>query len=71
MKIKLLFLGIIASTALCGCNKNFKIETNFSYNDKSVVIKDTLKRVKNKTAHVVFLYGQSNAVGFTYSEYLK
>ena len=71
MKIKSLLLSCVALFTLTGCSKNFKIETSFSYDDKSVVIKNTLKRVKNKTAHIVFLYGQSNAVGYTYSEYLK
>ena len=71
MKTKYLLLCAIAALALPGCKKNFKVETDFTYDDKSVQIKDTLPTVRNKTAHVAFLYGQSNADGVSYVECLK
>ena len=71
MKTKYLLLCAIAALALPGCKRNFKVKTDFTFNDKSVQIKDTLPTVRDKTAHVVFLYGQSNADGVSYVEYLK
>ena len=71
MKVKCLLLSVISVLCLSGCKKDFKVETDFTFDDKSVQIKDTLRRVRNETAHIVFLYGQSNADGVSYNEYLK
>ena len=71
MKTKYLLLSGIAAIALTGCRKDFKVETDFDYNNPGCVITDNLKTVHNKTAHIAFLYGQSNADGVSYDQYLK
>jgi len=53
-----LVLAAICAFVLPGCKKNTSI-------------KDTLKSVNGDKAHIVFLYGQSNAEGWSHNEYLK
>lgn len=64
-KCSITFLCLI-STFLIGCNKI----TDFSFTNPEVEIADNLDNANNETAHVVFLYGQSNADGVTLNEYL-
>ena len=71
MKTKYLLLSGIAAIALTGCQKDFRVETDFTYNNPGCVITDNLKMVHNKTAHIAFLFGQSNADGVAYDQYLK
>ena len=71
MKTKLLFLLGVASIALTGCNNKFKVKTDFVYENPGCVIVDNLKTVHNKTAHIAFLYGQSNADGVSHDQCLK
>lgn len=71
MKIKGLLFFVLTSIALTGCRRNFKIRSDFSYNDPKVKIVDNLPKVQNKVAHIAFLYGQSNADGVSYDQYLK
>ena len=71
MKLNSLLLCVVSVLCVGGCKKNFSITTDFTFDDKSVQIKDTLPSVRNKTAHIVMLYGQSNADGVSYNEYLK
>ena len=65
-KQKLLIFLSTVMLPLTGC----KI-SDFNYNNKDVVISDTLETVSGEKAHVVFLYGQSNAVGISSNDYLK
>ena len=71
MKTKYLLLCGIAAIALTGCNKDFKVETDFTYNNPGCNIVDNLHNVHNKVAHIAVLYGQSNADGVSYDSYLK
>ena len=71
MKTKYLLICGAAAIALAGCQKNFEVKTDFSFNNPGCVIDDNLKMVHNKTAHIAFLYGQSNADGVSYDQYLK
>ena len=73
MKSKFFLLCLTCLVALTGCNKTFKfkVKTVFDYNDPTVSIADTLPRVRNKVAHIAILYGQSNADGVSYDQYLK
>lgn len=52
------FLGCLTTLLCAGCVPKIKIV-------------DNLSNVSNERAHVVFLYGQSNADGVSYNEYLK
>ena len=70
MKKKLLILSIIAPL-LVACDSSYEITTDFSYNNPNVKIADTLQNVSNQKAHIVFLYGQSNAEGSSRISYLK
>ena len=70
MKYKLLVLGALCAIALTGCKKANDIFKP-SYKIENIQIKDTLPKVENKTAHIAFLYGQSNADGVSYDSYLK
>ena len=58
MKKQLLALISFMTMSLIGCKNN------------SVVIKDTLENVDGENAHIVLLYGQSNADGVSHNEYL-
>ena len=71
MKVKFLYLCCLASVALTGCQKDFKVKTDFTYNNPNCIIVDNLNMVHNKVAHIAFLYGQSNADGVAYDQYLK
>lgn len=71
MKTKYLLLCGIAAIALTGCKKEFVVRSDFAYNNPNCRIVDNLKPVRNKIAHVAFLYGQSNADGVSYDSYLK
>lgn len=61
----------IFSLLLTSCDDYYKVTSDFTYKDENVQIGDTLESVNNKKAHVVFLYGQSNADGCSSCEYLK
>ena len=71
MELKNLSLLGIISISLTGCQKDFDVKTDFSFNNPDCVIVDNLENVNNKTAHVAFLFGQSNADGVSYNDYLK
>lgn len=71
MKTKFLLFCGLAAIALTGCRKDFKVKTDFTYNNPGCNIVDNLKMVNNKVAHIAFLYGQSNADGVSYDQYLK
>lgn len=70
MKKKLFILSVIAPL-LVACDSSYEITTDFSYNNPDVKIADTLTNVSNQKAHIVFLYGQSNAEGSSRISYLK
>ena len=57
--------------SLSACAYSFKINGDFVYKDDSYEIVDSLSLLRNKKAHVVLLYGQSNAVGAAYNSYLE
>jgi len=65
----LLSLGSIVAITLTGCKE--KDYGEFTYNDSFVVIRDTLVEGQNQKAHVVFLFGQSNADGVSSNAYLE
>ena len=71
MKTKYLVFCSVIAISLSGCSKNFNIETDFAFNNPDCNIKDNLKYVHNKSAHIAFLFGQSNASGVSYNECLK
>ena len=71
MKTKYLLLLSTFVLCLSGCKNKFKVETDFTYDDPAVKIVNNLPKVSNKTAHIAFLYGQSNADGVSYDQYLK
>ncbi len=68
---KKLFALLVITSLLSACDSSYKITTDFSYNNPDVTIADTLENVTNKKAHIVFLYGQSNAEGSSLTSYLK
>jgi len=65
------FLSFIP-LVLSSCSKKFEYEvkSDFTYKDNTVNIIDNIPSVVGKKAHVVMLYGQSNADGVSYNEYL-
>ena len=71
MKFKMLLLSSLASICLRGCSENFQVKSDFDYKDDSFEIADTLENVTGKKAHIVLLYGQSNADGVSLNEYLQ
>ncbi|MCQ2086946.1 MAG: sialate O-acetylesterase [Bacilli bacterium] len=70
MKRKLIVLPIVV-LALSACNIEYEITSDFNYVNTDVSIKDTLESTHGRKAHVVFLYGQSNAEGSTRISYLE
>lgn len=69
---------ILLSTAilLTACDpyeyhKYSKVNSDFSYTDENVKIVDNLESVNNKKAHIIMLYGQSNADGVSSCAYLE
>jgi hypothetical protein len=71
MKIKRIFPLFLLMSFITACSYNFKINSDFEYKDDSYEIVDSLKLVRSKKAHVVLLYGQSNAVGAANNSYLE
>ena len=71
MKTKLLLFCTLGSIVLVGCKRKFEVKTDFAFNNLSVQIVNNLSSVNNKTAHIVFLFGQSNADGVAYDHYLQ
>ena len=71
MKTKKLLLIALSSLTLMSCKFNYKVKSDFTYKDDNVIIIDNLEQVENKKAHVVLLYGQSNADGVSHNEYLE
>ena len=71
MKNFFLIVCTASLTCLMSCNKSFEVKTDFSFNNPNVKIVDTLPVVRNKVAHIAILYGQSNADGQSYDQYLK
>ena len=71
MKKKCLLLCGLAALAITGCKKEFIVRSDFTYNNPNVHIADSVPKGKNKIAHVAFLYGQSNADGVSYDQYLR
>jgi len=64
--IPLFLLSIISFT---GCSKSLEL-TPFTYHNDNVKITDNMPFVIHENAHVVFLFGQSNADGVSSGEYL-
>ncbi len=56
---------------LSACDSRYEITSQFNFKDDNVTIADTLENVENEKAHVVFLYGQSNADGASSISFLK
>lgn len=71
MKIIKKTILIPALFALASCESRVFVLTDFKFKDDKVQIKDTLNNVENEKAHVVLLYGQSNADGVSHSSYLE
>lgn len=57
--------------SLNACDLQYEITSSFNYSNPDVCIKDTLQSMHGKKAHIVFLYGQSNAEGSTRCSYLE
>ena len=70
MKNKI-FLTLTTILLVTSCKNSDIVLDEFTYHNDSIVIQDTLANVKKENAHVVFLYGQSNADGVSHNEYLK
>lgn len=70
MKTKRLFI-LLLGISLCACEPSYEPTSDFTYTNDSFFIRDTLSEVNNKKAHVVLLYGQSNADGVSYNSYLE
>lgn len=71
MKNKTILL--LFALLLCSCDETFSYEVkeDFSYSNSDVQIVDNLDSVYNQKAHIVFLYGQSNADGVSSNAYLE
>lgn len=69
--MKKLSIVFIFPLLLCGCKDDPIVLDDFTYSNDNVVIKDTLSNVANEKAHIVFLYGQSNADGVSLNAYLE
>lgn len=70
MKTKRLFI-LSLTISLCACEDSYEPKSDFTYTNDSFFVRDTLSEVNNKKAHVVLLYGQSNADGASWIEYLE
>lgn len=62
MKSKFILFFTLGTLVLTGCNYKKPLD-DFTFNNPSIQIADTLENVNNETAHIVFLFGQSNADG--------
>ena len=58
---------------LTACDRKFEyqVTSDFTYEDSNVNIVDNIATVEGKKAHVVLLFGQSNADGVSYNECLE
>ena len=70
MKSKYLLFLILGTLAITGCNYKRPL-TDFDFNDPNIQIADSLENVDSETAHVVLLYGQSNADGVSHNGILE
>ena len=70
MKNKRILLPIFL-ISLNACNVSYEITSTFEYEDNNVSIKDTVEQRNGQKAHLVFLYGQSNAEGTSRVSYLE
>lgn len=64
------FLPIIL-LSLSACDGDYEIKSDFTYSDDSVIIVDSVEARRGQKAHIVFLYGQSNADGVSRMSYLE
>lgn len=67
---KNIFIIIPLLLPLVSCG-TYKIKEPFSYSDEGIIIEDNLAEVNNEKAHIVLLYGQSNADGCSSSSFLR
>lgn len=67
---KLVPFLLLGSFLLGGCSKSLELKP-FTYSNDAINIVDTFPVVIHQTAHVVMLYGQSNADGVSHNEYLQ
>ena len=70
MKLKYIIFLSIGGLIACSCYYKAPI-SDFDFNDANVKITDTLSNVENETAHIVFLFGQSNADGAAHNVCLE
>lgn len=68
---KLGLISIIPVLLLASCSETYTVKSDFNFQNDEIKIADTLSNVNHEKAHVVFLYGQSNAEGETFSGYLE
>lgn len=72
MKLKRLFVALLSVCLVsCGDESGTTTYDDFTFHNDNVKITDTLSKVENEKAHIVFLFGQSNADGVSYNEYLE
>ena len=71
MKIKKIIPLFLLSASISACTYYFEIKGDFDYKDESYDIVDSLKIGRTNKAHIVLLYGQSNADGVSYNSCLE
>ena len=72
MKLNKTILILLLSFSLNACREpSFVVQSDFTYKDETFEINSSLSKVNNIKAHVVLLYGQSNADGAARNEYLE
>lgn len=71
MKLKRIIPLFLLSASLSACAYHFSIKGDFEYIDDTYDIVDSLTLERTNKAHVVLLYGQSNADGVSYNSCLE